>query len=110
MKNTYFFHIGLQKVKFILTFVFFSTFLCSVCHAQGQNLRIESSFQPPSITISNNSVYKVIIYGSQENPQGALPQVDALIISNSPQTFRSASFINGVPSVRLEMSFQVKPK
>ena len=110
MKNTYFFHIGLQKVKFILTFVFFSTFLCSVCHAQGQSLRIESSFQPPSITISNNSVYKVIIYGSQENPQGALPQVDALIISNSPQTFRSASFINGVPSVRLEMSFQVKPK
>ena len=109
MKNTYFFHIGLQKVKFILTFVFFSTFLCSVCHAQGQNLRIESSFQPPSITISNNSVYKVIIYGSQENPQGALPQVDALIISNSPQTFRSASFINGVPSVRLEMSFQVNP-
>ena len=110
MKNTYFFHIGLQKVKFILTFVFFSTFLCSVCHAQGQSLRIESSFQPPSITISNSSVYKVIIHGSQENPQGALPQVDALIISNSPQTFRSASFINGVPSVRLEMSFQVKPK
>ena len=110
MKNMNFFHFGLQKMKFIPSFTFFSTFLCLICHTQGQNLRIESNFQPPSITLSNNSIYKVVIFGSQENPQGALPQVDALIISNSPQTFRSASFINGVPSVRLEMSFQVKPK
>ncbi len=76
----------------------------------GQNLRVESSFQPPTVTISNNSVYKIVIHGSQENPQGSIPQIPGLSISNSPQIFRSASFINGVPSVRLEMSFQVNPK
>ena len=97
-------------VRLIITFLVLSHFPCFICHSQGQNLRVESSFQPPSITLSNNSVYKVIIHGSQENPQGSLPQVPGLIISNSPQTFRSASFRNGVPSVRLEISFQVKPK
>ena len=93
------------------TVFFISTcFLLILKDINGQKLRVESSFQPPSITIANNSVYKIVIYGSQENPQGSLPQIPGLSISNSPQTFRSASFINGVPSVRLEMSFQVKPK
>ena len=76
---------------------------------QTQKLRIESNFQPAIISMAQNTIYKVIIYGSQENPQGTMPTVSGLSISNSPQTFRSASFINGVPSVRLEMSFQVKP-
>ena len=76
---------------------------------QTQKLRIESNFQPATISMAQNTIYKVIIYGSQENPQGTMPTVSGLSISNSPQTFRSASFINGVPSVRLEMSFQVKP-
>ncbi len=93
------------------TVFFISTCLLLILKdINGQKLRVESSFQPPSITIANNSVYKIVIYGSQENPQGSLPQIPGLSISNSPQTFRSASFINGVPSVRLEMSFQVKPK
>ncbi|MGY8713064.1 MAG: hypothetical protein ACKVJ1_04220, partial [Verrucomicrobiia bacterium] len=92
-------------------FLFFTTStLFFTKEVKGQKLRVESSFQPPSITISNNSVYKIVIHGSQENPQGSLPQIPGLSISNSPQTFRSASFINGVPSVRLEMSFQIKPK
>ena len=38
-----------------------------------------------------------------------MPALSGLKISNSPQIFRSASFINGRPSVRLEMSFQVRP-
>ena len=37
-----------------------------------------------------------------------MPALSGLKISNSPQIFRSASFINGRPSVRLEMSFQVE--
>ena len=88
---------------------------CSVSTApnhllgQTQKLRVESSFQPATITIAQNTIYKIVIHGSQENAQGAMPNVSGLSISNSPQTFRSASFINGVPSVRLEMSFQVRP-
>ena len=88
----------------LLTFYFFS-----VTNVNGQKIRVESSFQPPAVTVSNSSVYKIVIHGSQENPQGSIPQVAGLSISNSPQIFRSASFINGVPSVRLEMSFQVNP-
>ena len=97
-----------QSKLWIILFV--SLLLLGVEEIHGQQLRVESSFQPPSITIANNSVYKIIIHGSQENPQGSLPQIPGISISNSPQTFRSASFINGVPSVRLEMSFQIKPK
>ena len=97
-----------QSNLWIILFV--SLLLLGVEEIHGQQLRVESSFQPPSITIANNSVYKIIIHGSQENPQGSLPQIPGISISNSPQTFRSASFINGVPSVRLEMSFQIKPK
>lgn len=93
-----------------IVFFISTCFLLMLEDIYGQKLRVESSFQPPTITIANNSVYKIVIYGSQENPQGSLPQIPGLSISNSPQTFRSASFINGVPSVRLEMSFQVKPK
>jgi len=97
-----------QSKLWIILFV--SLLLPDIEEIHGQQLRVESSFQPPSITIANNSVYKIIIHGSQENPQGSLPQIPGISISNSPQTFRSASFINGVPSVRLEMSFQIKPK
>lgn len=97
-----------QSQPWIILFV--SLLLLGVGKTHGQKLRVESSFQPPSITIANNSVYKIIIHGSQENPQGSLPQIPGISISNSPQTFRSASFINGVPSVRLEMSFQIKPE
>ena len=97
-----------QSKLWVILFV--SLLLLGVEEINGQQLRVESSFQPPSITIANNSVYKIIIHGSQENPQGSLPQIPGISISNSPQTFRSASFINGVPSVRLEMSFQIKPK
>jgi len=97
-----------QSKLWIILFV--SLLLPGIEEIHGQQLRVESSFQPPSITIANNSVYKIIIHGSQENPQGSLPQIPGISISNSPQTFRSASFINGVPSVRLEMSFQIKPK
>jgi hypothetical protein len=110
MKKIFFYHFRLRIVRHCLTLLLLSLFSFNICYSQGQNLRVESSFQPPSITISNSSVYKVVIYGSQENPQGSRPQVSSLIISNSPQIFRSASFINGVPSVRLEMSFQIKPK
>lgn len=97
-----------QSKLWIILFV--SLLLPGIEEIHGQQLRVESSFQPPSITIANNSVYKIIIHGSQENPQGSLPQIPGISISNSPQTFRSASFINGVPSVRLEMSFQIQPK
>ena len=76
---------------------------------QLQKLKVESSFQPATITIAQSTIYKIVIHGSQENAQGTMPTVAGLSISNSPQTFRSASFINGFPSVLLEMSFQVKP-
>ena len=88
-------------IWFLLPFVSFS---------QNQKPRVESIFSPSTITLSNNSVYKIVIHGTQENPSGALPNVNGLEISNSPKTFRSASYINGVPSVRLELSFQVKPQ
>jgi hypothetical protein len=83
--------------------------LTSTLIGQPQKLKVESSFQPATITIAQNTIYKIVIHGSQENAQGTMPTVAGISISNSPQTFRSASFINGVPSVRLEMSFQVKP-
>ena len=79
-------------------------------HANNNSIRIESLFQPPTITLAGQSTYKVIIHGSQENPQGSIPQIPGISISNSPQVFRSASFINGIPSVRLELSFNVTPK
>ncbi len=88
----------------------FTLIFCSSIQAIGQPLRVESKFQPPSITIAGQSTYKIIIHGSQQSPEGALPQVDGLLISKSPQSFRSASFINGVPSVRVELSFQVNPQ
>lgn len=108
VKNGSILSIHSQSKLWIILFV--SLLLPGIEEIHGQQLRVESSFQPPSITIANNSVYKIIIHGSQENPQGSLPQIPGISISNSPQTFRSASFINGVPSVRLEMSFQIKPK
>ena len=79
-------------------------------HGQNPEIRIEASFSPPSITLSNNCIYKVVLHGTQDTPQGSLPGVSGLTISNSPQVFRSASFINGTPSVRLEMSFQARPQ
>lgn len=77
--------------------------------AQKQSIRVESSFNPNSVSLGSSSVYKVIVHGTQQNPQGSIPSISGLNLSNNPQTFRSASFINGVPSVRLEMSFQARP-
>jgi hypothetical protein len=99
-----------RYAKISLALYLLSNLFCPAIFAQNNNIRVESSFQPPSITLAKSSVYKIVIFGSQENPKGAIPQIPGLTISNSPQTFRSASFINGIPSVRLELSFQVKPK
>ena len=92
-------HIIIWAICFLFPFILFS---------QNQKLRIESifsSFYYPS----NNSVYKIIIYGTQENPSGSLPKVNGLK-SQILQNISIASFINGVPSVRMELSFQVKPQ
>ncbi len=90
----------------ILSFLFGTS---SNVLAQKQSIRVESLFNPNKITLGNSSVFKVVIHGTQENPQGSIPSVSGLNLSRNPQTFRSASFINGVPSVRLEMSFQARP-
>ena len=76
----------------------------------AQTIRVEASFTPSSISSSSRTVYKVVIHGTQQNPQGSLPQVPGLRISNNPQSLRSANFINGVPSVRVELNFQVQPQ
>lgn len=88
----------------VLSSISFSCFLS----AQNRKTRAEASFSPPNITLSNSTIYKVVLHGTQDTPKGSIPVVPGLQISNSPQVFRSASFINGTPSVRLEMSFQVK--
>jgi len=74
------------------------------------NIRIESNFEPASITLSSRTNYKIVIHGTQSTPQGTVPQVSGLILSNNPRTFRSASFINGVPSIKTELSFDVRPQ
>lgn len=83
--------------------------LCINAFAQDQSIRVESSFKPSKIALGNNSMYKVVIHGTQENPEGSIPSISGLNLSSNPQTFRSASFINGVPSIRLELSFQARP-
>jgi len=84
--------------------------LVTIASTFGQQpIRIDASFEPSAITLSRNSTYKVVIHGSQQSPEGKLPQVNGLGLSQSPRIFRSASFINGVPSVKLEISFTVKP-
>ena len=79
-------------------------------HANSQNIRVEANFSPSTISNSSRSSYKIVIHGTQQNPQGKLPQVTGLRISNNPQSLRSANFINGVPSVRVELTFQVQPE
>ena len=76
--------------------------------AQGK-VRVEASFEPTTITLSNTSTYK-IIHGSQQALSGSVPSVDGLNFSSPPRTLRSASFVNGVPSVRFELTFTVTPE
>ena len=73
-------------------------------------INVETSFEPPTITQANSSTYKVVINGSQQSPSGAVPSVDGLRFSPQPRTLKSASFINGVPSIRFELSFTVTPE
>ena len=93
--------------------LFFPLPFLSACNSAtifGQNdIRIESSFQPSSITLSNLSVYKIVIHIACERISGFDSKCERFEPFSNPQTFRSASFINGVPSVRLELSFQSKP-
>jgi len=77
--------------------------------AQNQTIRVEASFSPASVSIGKNSIYKVVIFGTQALPEGKMPSIPGLTISNSPQMFRSASLINGIPSVTMELSFQARP-
>ena len=89
---------------------FFCTFLTGSFVAAQSNVRVESIFEPATISLSKVANYKIIIHGIQTNPQGSVPQVNGLNLSNSPRTFRSASFINGVPSIKTEISFEVRPQ
>jgi hypothetical protein len=84
--------------------------LCFSAFGQHQDIRIEANFSPSAITLSRQTTYKVTIHGSQQSPAGSLPAIAGLRISGNPRVFRSASFLNGVPSVRLELSFAVKPE
>ena len=77
---------------------------------QAQQIRIESSFEPSSITLSRQTIYKVTIRGSRQSPRGNLPSVQGLAISRNPTTSTSVSLVNGVASMRLDLSFVVKPE
>ena len=99
-----------MSIKSILSFLLFISLGIIAQKTEAQNIRIEASFTPSSISSTSRTVYKVVIHGTQQNPQGSLPQVPGLRISNNPQSLRSANFINGVPSVRVELNFQVQPQ
>lgn len=75
-----------------------------------KGITVEAFFEPASITLSNNCVYKVVIKGTQSSPQGKLPSFSGIKISNNPQTFRKVSLINGVAAVTLELTFSAKPE
>jgi hypothetical protein len=77
--------------------------------ARGK-VRVEASFEPTTITLSNTSTYKIIIHGSQQVTGVSFPPVDGLNFSSPPRTLRSTSFVNGVPSVRFELTFTVTPE
>ena len=96
------------KYSFHFFIILFGTSIC--IWGQNNNLRVETLFEPATITLSNSSIYKIIIHGSQESPVGSVPSVSGLQFSKTPRTFRSASFINGIPAVRFELSFEVKPQ
>ena len=97
-------------MKQIPSFFLLLPLLSFSAFSSANNIRIETLFDPPSITLSNTSTYKIIVHGSQQGPVGTLPVIDGLIFSNTPRTLRSASFINGVPSIRFELSFAVTPQ
>jgi hypothetical protein len=99
-----------MSIKSILSFLLFISLGIIAQKTEAQNIRVEASFTPSSISSTSRTVYKVVIHGTQQNPQGSLPQVPGLRISNNPQSLRSANFINGVPSVRVELNFQVQPQ
>lgn len=77
--------------------------------AQNQIIRAQASFSPPAVSVGKSTVYKIVIFGTQALPEGKMPSVPGLTISDSPQMFRSASLINGRPSVSMELSFQARP-
>jgi len=85
-------------------------FCLASCGLVLGQINVETSFEPPTITQANSSTYKVVINGSQQSPSGAVPSVDGLRFSPQPRTLKSASFINGVPSIRFELSFTVSPE
>ncbi len=85
-------------------------FCLASCGLVLGQINVETSFEPPTITQANSSTYKVVINGSQQSPSGAVPSVDGLRFSPQPRTLKSASFINGVPSIRFELSFTVNPE
>lgn len=93
-----------KQLGFILLLGFFS----SVCLGQGVSIR--SSFEPSSITLSNQCVYKVVIQGSHRSPQLNIPRIDGLLMSSAPQTLQSTSIINGHTSITLELRFSVNPQ
>ena len=88
------------------------SFFSLTCWSFGQQaeIRVQSLFEPDAITLSRQASYKVIIHGSQQSPEGELPRVDGLVISNNPNLLRSASFNNGMASLKLELSFSVHAK
>jgi hypothetical protein len=94
----------------ILTSLIPWLFCLASCGLVLGQINVETSFEPPTITQANNSTYKVVINGSQQSPSGAVPSVDGLRFSPQPRTLKSASFINGVPSIRFELSFTVSPE
>lgn len=99
-----------MSIKTIIHLLFIFSLGVIAQKTVAQNIRVEASFTPSSISSTSRTVYKVVIHGTQQNPQGSLPQVPGLRISNNPQSLRSANFINGVSSVRVELNFQVQPQ
>ena len=94
-----------QKHKIIFLVLSFFSFGC-LGYAE---IKVEATFEPATITLSNASVYKIVVHGSQQGPVGSVPHIEGLNFASPPRTLRSASFINGVPSIRFELSFTVTP-
>ena len=79
-------------------------------YANSQNIRVEANFSPSTISSSSRSSYKIVIHGTQQNPQGQLLKLLDWKFRIILNPYASANFINGVPSVRVELTFQVQPE
>ncbi len=84
-------------------------FFCAP-YVLAQSLSVNASFDPPVISVGQSGNFTITFTHTQNPPNLQAPRIDGLLFSDSPSLSRRSSWVNGVSTQEVSLTWRIAPQ